>query len=566
MTMTIHLRDYQSAALAARVAAETERPMENRQAIVMATGLGKTITFGAEAAQEPGRSLILVHTDELASQAEAKVKLMAPGRTVGVVKAERDETGAEIIIGSVQTLANPDRRRTIKDVARLIVDECHHATSPSYVDTLKHFGGFPDFARYPSLTGIGDGFRGRHGIPVTGYTATLERGDGRSLGGVWHDVAFTRGISWAVRKGFLVPPVGYRVEIPALAYQASDSAMDNALVDSLAPERVVDAWLEHGQGRSTVLFAPLVRSARAFCDAFEARGISAEIIHGAMPKSLRESYLRMYEAGKIQVLCNAMVLTEGWDSPRTKCVIVARPTKSRPLFIQMAGRGLRRWLDGDKDAPANCVLLCVADSTTDLCSIADLSDRPDLKAEDGKSLVALEDEFDLSRDLEPDPEHAYAGAVDVTQFDPLVARSSKVWTKTKGGALFIPADKGAWVFLAPDTEGLSVAYVDRAGGRRVFRRVPDTELAMSMAEDFATDHGGDIGRLLADKDRAWRKGVPSEDAKAEALRLGLEKELARIMAGKASGKAGKLSDLISTVKASRVIDPVIEKIKVRTGR
>src|SRR6187455_997710 len=104
----IHLREYQQQALTARAEAPAE---ENRQAIVMATGLGKTITFGAEAAAKPGRSLILVHTDELAQQAEAKVRLMAPGRHVGVVKAERNEVNAEIIIGSVQTLANPDRRR-----------------------------------------------------------------------------------------------------------------------------------------------------------------------------------------------------------------------------------------------------------------------------------------------------------------------------------------------------------------------------------------------------------------------------------------------------------------------
>lgn len=554
MALMVTLRPYQEQALEARAKAD---PAENRQAIVMATGLGKTITFGAEAAAEPGRSLILVHTDELAQQAEAKVKLMAPGRHVGVVKAERDETDAEIIVGSVQTLGNWRRRETLHRagvISRLIVDECHHATAPQYQDVMRYFGATND--------------PGSPRIPTTGYTATLERGDGQSLGGVWHDVAFSRDISWAVRKGFLVPPVGYRVEIPdlqlgmGLRTMMSDD-LDQALVDSIAPERVVDAWLEHGQGRSTVLFAPLVRSARMFALAFNDKGVKADVIHGAMPTWQRRDVLAAYERGEIQVLCNAMVLTEGWDSPRTKCVIVARPTKSRPLFIQMAGRGLRRWPEGDVD---DCVLLVVADSTTELRSIADLSDRPGLEPEDGKSLLALEDEYDLSQDLEPDPELAYAGAVDVRQFDPLVMRSSKVWTKTKGGALFIPAAPGAWAFLAPDVHGLAVCFVNSRGGERVHRMVPDTELAMAMAEDFAMEHGGDMGRLLADKDRAWRKGMPSVQAKAEAIRLGLNLELARIMASKSAGKAGKLSDLLSKVKASRVIDPVVEKIKARTGR
>lgn len=559
----VTLRPYQEQALAARAAAP---PEENRQAIVMATGLGKTITFGAEAAAEPGRSLILTHTDELAAQAEAKVKLMAPGRDVGVVKAERDDVGAEIIIGSVQTLANPARVGRLGAVDRIIVDECHHAVSPTYQTILAGFGAFPDCEHpSPEYGNCHDCYNTgwtAPPLPVTGYTATLERGDGQSLGSVWHDVAFSRDISWAVRKGFLVPPVGYRVEVPELAYAASDAAMDTALVDSIAPEKVVDAWLEHGRGRSTVLFAPLVKSARAFCYAFQDRGITAKVIHGDMPKDRRRLLLKAYDRGEIQVLCNAMVLTEGWDSPRTKCVIVARPTKSRPLFIQMAGRGLRRWPEGDVD---DCVLLVVADSTTELRSIADLSDRP-IEPEDGKSLLALEDEYDLSRDLEPDPEHAYTGAVDVRQFDPLVLQSSKVWTKTVGGTLFVPAGPGAYVFLAPDSPGLSVAYVNSRGGKRVHRMVPDTELAMAMAEDFAVEHGGDMGRLLADKDRAWRKAVPSQDMQDLARAMGLEKDLRAIMASKSAGKAGRLSERIDRAKASRMIDPVVTKIKARMGR
>ena len=544
----VKLRDYQTQALARRAEAQAERPYENRQAIVMATGLGKTITFGAEAAAEPGRSLILVHTDELAQQAETKVKLMAPNRSVGVVKAERDDVDADIIVGSVQTLADWRRRDRVGGVNRLIVDECHHAVSSTYMAILGSFGGMD-------------------GAPVTGYTATLERGDGQSLGHVWHDVVYSRDISWAVRKGFLVPPVGYTVRVPELAYAASDAAMDSALVDSIAPERVVDAWLERASDRSTILFAPLVRSAEAFADAFRARGVTAAVVWGAMPVLQRREVLAAYERGDIQVLCNAMVLTEGFDSPRTGAIIWGRPTRSRPLVIQGVGRGMRPWWEGPVPvADQDCIVFFVSPDGVDLNSVADLSDRPGLEAEDGKSLRALEDEYDLSQDLLPDPVNAYAGQVAVEQFDPLVLRSSKVWTKTKGGALFIPADKGAWVFLAPDSEGLSVAYVDRFGGRRVHRRVPDAELAMAMAEDFAQDHGGDVGRLLADKGRAWRKCVPSAAAQQEAQRLGLGKELIGIMEARAGGKAGKLSDLISTVKASRVIDPVVSKIKEKAGR
>ena len=286
-----------------------------------------------------------------------------------------------------------------------------------------------------------------------------------------------------------------------------------------------------------------------------------------MPKDDRRRILAEHEAGRITVLCNAMMLTEGWDSPRTKCVIAGRPTKSRPLFIQMAGRGLRPWWESPTPVEdQDCILICLGDGVTDLRTIADLSDRPGLEAEDGKSLLALEDEFDLSRDLEPDPVNAYAGQVRLEQFDPLVAQSSKVWTKTTGGVLFLPAGKGSYVFLAPDTDGLSVALVTRQGGKRLLRHVPDTELAMAMAEDAALEHGGDMGRLLADKTRAWRKGRPTADMIILADRLGLAAEVDKIMSTKAAGKAGKVSDLINRVKASRQIDPAVEKIKQRTGQ
>src|ERR1041384_2429273 len=148
--MTIHLRQYQEQALAAEAQHRIDHPDETRLAIVMATGLGKTIVMAAKAGrwlydQEPNkpqqRVLLLVHTDELAQQAEAKIRLVVGDAwTVGVVKAERDETTADIIVASVQTLADPRRRQRISDVGLVLVDECHHATAASYQAIMRHFG------------------------------------------------------------------------------------------------------------------------------------------------------------------------------------------------------------------------------------------------------------------------------------------------------------------------------------------------------------------------------------------------------------------------------------------
>jgi hypothetical protein len=205
----------------------------------------------------------------------------------------------------------------------------------------------------------------------------------------------------------------------------------------------------------------------------------------------------------------------------------------------------------------------VSGDSPGLASYPDLSDKP-VEATDGKGLIALEDAYDLSAGLEPDPEHPYSGEVRVSEFDPLVQRMSKVWGTTAKGVLFVPSGYGGYVFIAPDDPGYSVAYVDRTGGQRIHRRVPDLELAMGLAEDEAQDRGGNLASLVADKGRAWRKGVPTEDQKALAVRLGLTRELERIMASKSAGKAGRLADAIDKHNASRLVDPVVEKIKARS--
>jgi superfamily II DNA or RNA helicase len=570
----------------------------NRLAVEMATGLGKTITMAAELDEwldcgPPGdaippefwgkRALVLVHTDELVWQAVAKIQFVTKGRwTVGVVKASQNEVAADIIVASVQTLAQPGRKEQIQDVGKIIVDEAHHAVAKSYVDILEYYGAMPDASgTYQDHDGARS-WRTAPRTPVTGYSATLARSDGQGLGHIWQDLAFSRSLPWGIRHGYLIDLVPYTITIPGVEAGASAEVLDASLADSIAPEAVVGAWLDHagydylsGKSSSTVLFAPLVRSAQAFADAFNEAGVKAEVVHGAMAKAERRAALDRYETGVTTVLCNAMVLTEGWDSPRTMCVIVARPTQSRPLFVQMIGRGLRPWLDAS--APPReqqrCVLLCVQGTVQDVTTVADLSDKI-LEVLNGKSFLAMEDEWDLGRDIEPDEDLAYRGPVRVEQWDALVQRSSKAWKYTVAGVPFLPTAKRSegYVFVVETARGWEIwsreANLSRStrGPFRVTKLVtaPDLELAMAAAEDEAQERGGDIGALLADKARAWRKAVPSLEMLAQARRIGVpEDEIQRILASKASGKAGKLSDRIDILTASRVLDHNVTKIRER---
>jgi superfamily II DNA or RNA helicase len=589
------LRPYQLQALDAEDAYRAEHPDQNRLAFVLPTGTGKTITFAERARRfhvgnlSTSRVLILVHTDELTAQAEEKCLLMCAPFTVGVVKADRDEVYADIIVASVLTLAVPGRKERITDVGYVIVDEVQYGVAPMWRSILEHFecmGAEGD----PCIHGSRDCCASKSGVPMLGVTATLARSDGQGFGELIHEAVFTRSTSWAIRKGYLIDVIPYTIKIPEIDAGASDARLDAQLADSIAPDAVVDAWFKvvtkyvgvgvgWDQLPSTVLFAPLVKSAQAFADAFNTAGVKAEVVHGAMPKAERRGVLERYEAGVTTVICNAMALTVGWDSPRTMCVIVARPTKSVPLFIQMVGRGLRPWLAAE--APSReeqrCILLCVSDGVTQLACVADLSDNPG-EVTDGVSLTAMEDQWDLGRDIEPDGT-PYAGPVVVERWDAAVQASSKAWKYTAGGIPFLPTAKKrqGYVFITEQPEGGVHVHGWKiwlrrpawpSEGRGAFRTTmlataSDLELAMALAEDAAEEAGGDIGRLLADKNRAWRKVVPSEDMRELADRLGLEREKDRILASKAGGKAGKLSDLIDKVVASRVIDPVVAKIRER---
>lgn len=603
------LRDYQRAALDAFWAALS--PDVNRVAISMATGLGKTITFAAaiddwldqcqiRGDRKPGgqRALVLVHTDELVRQAVEKIQVVTKGRwTIGVVKAGTNQVDADIVVASKATLDQPGRREQIRDVGFIVVDECHHAVAPSYVSILEHYGAILDRPAMGNCSApevCVNRLCRTHAVAVTvlGVSATLSRTDGRGLGSVWQDMPFSRSLTWGQRKGFLIPLEPYTITIPGLDPGAGDAALDTQLAGSVAPEAVVDAWMDKAWRRvanhrrlfkpSTVLFAPLVKSAQAFADAFSAEGIKAEVVHGKQAPAERKAVLDRYEAGVTTVVCNAMALTEGWDSPRTMCVIVARPTQSVPLFVQMVGRGLRPWLD--VSAPPReeqrCVLLCVQGTATELAPGADLSENTG-NTLTGESLLAMEDEWDIGRDIQDEPE-VWTGPVRVERWDAAVQASSKAWQYTIGGVPFLPTAKRGegYVFITEQPEegvhrhGWKV-WIRRPAepgeGRGAYRvtmtaTAPDLELAMALAEDVAQDLGGDIGALLADKTRAWRKDVPSQAMQDEARRLGLERELAKILGQRAAGKAGKLSDRISIVKASKVLDRVAEKIKERGSK
>ncbi len=329
------LRPYQAESVAA---IEHEWQAQRSTLLVLATGCGKTFT-AAEVIRRrrpAGMVLWLAHREELLYQAKEAIKGHT-GLTVGVEKAEQRAEivglwGArvDVVVASVQTLASAKRRTRFDPslFGTVIVDEAHHATAKTYRDILGHF---PD-------------------AKVLGLTATPDRGDAVGLGAIFETCAYRYEIRRAIREGYLCPITQRAIECASLdlrdvkvtAGDLNQGDLERAMrVDEVLHQISAPLVREAGT-RPTIVFTVSVAQARALEDVlagYTSAGI--RMVDGGTPTELRARYLAEFARGDVQFMLNCGVLTEGFDAPRTACIAVARPTKSRALYTQMIGRGTR---------------------------------------------------------------------------------------------------------------------------------------------------------------------------------------------------------------------------------
>lgn len=593
MSALLPLRDYQTEAIQ-----ELHRRWDagdTRVPMVLATGLGKTVIFAHLIADwvtthTAKRVLVLVHTDELVQQAYKKIKDVAPKLHVGIVKAERNEVTARVIVASVQSLRSKQRRAQIRNVGMIIVDECHHATAQTYRTILTHYGahGYSDNGWKPT-------------VQVAGFTATLARGDRQKLSDVWQECTFQRGIAFGIRRGYLLDVRGKRIVVPDLDltkvkksggdYQ--DAALGDAMDAAFAPSVIATAYLAHAKGRKGLAFWPLVATAQHGADAFSEAGIPSAVVHGGTPREERRLILKKLHTGEIQVVHNCGVLTEGFDEPTVSCVVNARPTQSAPLYQQMIGRGLRPDLSLPPDARGDCLVLDVVgvSRTHNLRTLIDLSerdDRPEELAED-LSLIELDDlliqeEREACDEVGEEPEQYY-GPVAHEDFDPLARTGIGAWLKTTGGTYFLQAGEDAYVLIVESEEpgAYDVAWLpSKVGflhncpgiapyvsphrictcgmkcigsqGDLTEHRGLSLDMATSWAEEVFEELGGSAAKLLGGSKARWRKGEPSEKQIAWVVRNGIN------ITGFET--KGELSDIMTARIASGRIDPVVVFMQV----
>lgn len=296
--------------------------------LVLPTGCGKTIVFASiaeDSVRKGRRVLILAHRGELLDQAADKI-MKATGLGCSVEKAEQSCIGQwyRITVGSVQTLM---RVKRLEQFSRdyfdtIIIDEAHHAISDSYQVILNYFSE----------------------AKVLGVTATPDRGDQKNLGRVFDSLAYEYTLPQAIKEGYLVPIRALTIPIKIDFTKVGTSAGDykpGDIATALDPylERIAEEMSKHCADRKTVVFLPLIKTSQKFRDILNRHGFRAAEVNGNSDD--REQVLKDFSDGRYNVLCNSMLLTEGWDCPEVDCIVVLRSTKVRALYCQMVGRGTR---------------------------------------------------------------------------------------------------------------------------------------------------------------------------------------------------------------------------------
>ncbi|MBQ6325756.1 MAG: DEAD/DEAH box helicase [Clostridia bacterium] len=299
-----------------------------RTLLVLPTGCGKTVCFASvvkEQVDRGGRALIMAHRGELLDQAAEKVKLVS-GLECAYEKAGYSSLGSwfPVTVGSVQSLCQTRRLQQFPSdyFSTIVVDEAHHCLSDSYQRVLEHFAD----------------------VNVLGVSATPDRTDKRNLGRFFDSCAYEYTMTQAIRQHYLCPVKAQMIPLKLDISEVSVTNGDYSAGDigvALEPylRQIAREIVENYAERKTVVFLPLVHTSQQFCEILNDMGLSAAEVNGNSAD--RADILRDFEAGRYSVLCNSMLLTEGWDCPAVDCIVVLRPTKSRSLYQQMVGRGMR---------------------------------------------------------------------------------------------------------------------------------------------------------------------------------------------------------------------------------
>lgn len=333
----MNLRPYQERAiqeLDAAIAAGARAPL-----LTLPTGSGKTVIGAAltrRAVTAGQRVLFLAPRRELVVQTSRKHEDVPHG--ILLAGHGGQNLYAMVQIASIDTLQSRMIRRSklvLPDFDLILVDEAHLSITEARQKLIE---------RWPNALRIG-------------LTATPCRKDGRALGLLYD--ALIQPVSIAELTPEYLAPARYfsicepdlkRVRILAGDYHEGELA--KAMNQPKLVGDIPGHWLEHAPKRRTVVFASSIEHSVAICEEYLRHGVAAEHVDANTPQAMRDAIFERFRSGQTQVLTNCFLASYGFDLPEISCVVLARPTKSLMLFLQMIGRGLRT-AEGKQD----CLIL-----------------------------------------------------------------------------------------------------------------------------------------------------------------------------------------------------------------
>ena len=528
----MELRPYQRECLDSLV--QRYRSGARRLLVSLPTGTGKTVIF----AQFPRffamkkRLLVIAHRQELLEQALHKFNSVDPNVSVGIEQASRAAGDAQVVVASVQTLRGK-RLAALdpEDFYLVVVDEAHHAVAPTYKKILTHLGLFdPDTRKL-----------------LVGFTATPRRGDRRGLGEVFQEIAFSKGIEEMIAEGFLCRIAGWRAfsqaDLDGVKIRHGDfaeSALAEVVDTALRNELLIEAYQRLAPGRRCIVFCVNVQHAQNVADAFRKAGLRAKAVWGAMRPSERADVLRALSAGELDVVTNCNVLTEGFDEPSIDCVLMARPTRSLALYVQMVGRGTR--LNAGKE---DLLVIDIVDNSrkhviAGLNALFEIPADMDLRGADAiltasrlRELGRKAPWVDLSRLRSTEELKFAAERIEFFRLEPpeeIEHATEFTWLGASGGGYRLGLPGGKNVVVLPTLLGdweIVTANADGIPGRPV-GRARTAAKAVGLADAFVRRDAPDAIPVLL-RSAAWRERAPTEKQLAvlQAKQIPIPKELTR---------------------------------------
>ncbi len=490
---------------------------ERRQLVSLPTGSGKTVIFANLIKRTGARSLVLAHTNELLSQAKDKIKMIAPDLDVGIVNAEHKQFNSPVVVSSLQSARLPKNLNYLKQQKfnLLVADEAHHFAADSPKMVLDELGFSSGSSRL-----------------LVGFTATPFRNDEKGLGGIFDVITYQKNTKDLIEAGYLCRPKGIRVatdldlskvKISDGDFQATSlsSVMDTPEINQL----IVDSYTEKALSRKAICFGVTVQHARNLANLFRSNGIKAKAVYGSMPKTERDKSIDDYRKGKLDVLCNCQLLTEGFDAPETSCIIVGRPTQSKGIYMQIVGRGLRLFPN-----KRDCLILDFGSKSHNLCSAALL--LQDIEKIEAQERQEKKRKKEILSTLPPSLNQKLKSAL--VEFDPL--GESFNWA-LYDNVYFLKGIDGVNLRIIPTYNERYKVFLTSNKGNQLIADGLNFEYAFATGEDFAKQNRKTF--TLSDKEAPWRH-LPASQKQIEIIKS------KKFRSGLDTLTRGQASDLIGS--------------------